>query len=152
MVVYRDVGVEDMAVICDHRYRMFAEMGTDTALLDAATDSFAVWLEPRLADGRYFGFVAEDAGAVVGGVGLYLYEWPPAPLHPASGSRALVSNVFVEPAYRGHGIATELMRRTEAELARRGVAYATLSASDAGRPVYEKLGWVATNEMAKVLR
>ena len=152
MVVYREVGVEDMAVICDHRYRMFAEMGTDAAALDAASDSFALWLAPRLANGRYFGFVAEDAGAVVGGVGLYLYEWPPAPLHPASGSRALVSNVFVEPAYRGHGIATELMRRTEAELARRGVAYATLSASDAGRPVYEKLGWVATNEMAKVLR
>ncbi len=61
-----------------------------------------------------------------------------------------MSNVFVEPAYRGRGIAAELMRKAEAELARRGVAYATLSASNAGRPVYEKLGWKATNEMAKV--
>ena len=150
MLAYRNLRPEDAAVICDHRRRMFAEMGTDADVLDKASDSFAVWLGPRLADGRYFGFLAEDAGAVVGGVGLYLYEWPPAPLHPVSGSRALVSNVFVEPAYRGRGIAAELMRKAEAELTRRGVAYATLSASNAGRPVYEKLGWKATNEMAKV--
>jgi len=127
-------------------------MGTDAAVLDAASESFAVWLAPRLADGRYFGLMAEGAGVIVGGVGLSLYDWPPGPLHPAGGSRALVSNVFVEPAYRGRGIASELMVRAEAELKQRGVAYATLIASEAGRPVYEKLAWKATNEMAKALR
>ncbi len=77
MVVYRNVVAEDAAAICDHRRRMFAEMGTDADLLDAASDSFAVWLGPRLADGRYFGFVAEDGGAVVAGVGLSMYDWQP---------------------------------------------------------------------------
>lgn len=152
MFVYRAVRYEDAVVICDHRRRMFAEMGTDAEVLDTASDSFAVWLGSRLADGRYFGFMAEDAGVIVGGVGLSLYDWPPGPLHPASDSRALVSNVFVEPAYRGRGIASELMRRAEAELKQRGVAYAALIASKAGRPVYEKLGWKVTNEMAKALR
>jgi GNAT superfamily N-acetyltransferase len=151
MIVYRVVRSEDAAVICDHRRRMFAEMGTDAGVLDAASDSFAIWLEPRLADGRYFGFMAEDEGAVVAGVGLYLYDWPPGPLHSASDRRALVLNVYVEPVYRGRGIATELMRWAEAELERRGVAYATLAASAAGRPVYERLGWAATTEMAKAL-
>jgi GNAT superfamily N-acetyltransferase len=130
---------------------MFVEMGTDAAVLDLASDSFAVWLAPRLADGRYFGTIAEDAGVVVAGMGLSMYDWPPGPLHPASDQRALVSNVFVEPEYRGRGIATELMRRAEMELKRRGVAFAMLTASVAGRPVYEKLGWKATNDMSKVL-
>lgn len=130
---------------------MFAEMGTDAATLDAMSETYAVWLPPRLEDGRYFGFLAEDAGVVVAGVGLLLMDWPPGPLHPRHDKRGFVLDVFVESAYRGHGLATELMKRAEEELLGRGVMYAALQASKMGRPVYERLGWGATNEMGKAL-
>lgn len=151
MIAIRAVRVGDLAVICGHRRRMFADNAFDAATLDAMDGPFAAWLQPRLEDGRYFGFMAEDAGAVVSGIGLMLVDWPPHPLHPVNSERGYILNVYVEPAYRGTGLAVELMRRGVEEFARRGVVYATLHASAMGRPVYEKLGWGGTTEMARGL-
>jgi len=151
MISIRAVRADDFATICAHRQLMFAEMGTEAATLDAASESYAAWLAPRLADGGYFGFFAEDHGVAIGGVGLRLLDFPPGPLHPHSEKRALVLDVYVQPEYRGRGVAAELMRRAEQELKERGIVYATLQASAMGRPLYEKLGWSATAEMGKVL-
>ena len=130
---------------------MFEEAGFPASALDLMDESFPAWLAPRLGDGRYFGFVAEDEGAVAGGIGLVLLEWPPHPLHPTAEKRGYILNVFVEPEYRGRGLAQELMLRAEDEFRMRGVTFAVLHASAMGRPVYERLGWDATSEMSKGL-
>lgn len=114
-------------------------------------DPFAAWLAPRLADGRYFGFVLENDGRVIAGVGLILLDWPPHFLHPYNAERGYILNVFVEPEYRGQGLAKKLMVLADEEFCRRGVAFAVLHASDMGRPVYEGLGWMAMPEMGKAL-
>jgi predicted acetyltransferase len=82
---------------------------------------------------------------------LFILDWPPHFLHPDSSERGYVLNVFVEPEYRGHGLARELMRRAEDEFKRRGVHFLVLHASKLGRPVYEKTGWEQTAEMAKAV-
>lgn len=151
MKTIRPVRTGDLAAVCVHRRRMFEEAGFAAATLDEMDGPFAAWLAPRLEDGRYFGFVAEDEGAVIAGIGLVLLDWPPHPLHPATMQRGYILNVFVEPAYHGRGLALELMLRAEEEFRTRGVTYAVLHASALGRPVYEKLGWAATAEMAKAL-
>jgi GNAT superfamily N-acetyltransferase len=150
-IVIRPVRCDDFAVICAHRRLMFAEMGTAAATLDLASEAYAAWLAPRLTDGRYFGFFAEDQGAVIGGVGLRIMDFPPNPNHPATDQRGFVLDMYVQPEYRGRGIAADLMRRAEKEMQERGIVYATLQASEMGRPLYEKLGWGATSEMGKVL-
>ena len=126
-------------------------MGWEPAKLARAMDSFAVWVAAGLEDDSYFGFMAEDAGVVVAGIGLMLIEWPPHPLHPESSHRGYILNLFVDPGYRRQGLAGRLMESAEAEFRRRGVSYAVLHASKMGRPVYEGLGWVESPEMAKVL-
>ena len=151
MISIRTLGVGDTAAICAHRYRMYEEMGFEAEKLDAMREPFAAWLKPRLEDGRYFGFAVEDGGAVVAGVGLQLLDWPPGPNHPTSDVRGYILNVFVEPEFRGRGIARMLMQRAEEEFRARGVAYGMLHASVKGRPVYEGLGWTMTNQMGKIL-
>jgi GNAT superfamily N-acetyltransferase len=151
MITIRPLDADDFAAICAHRYRMYAEMGSETAALDAMREPFAAWLKPRLADGRYFGFVGEAEGAVVAGIGLQLLDWPPGPNHPESDVRGYILNVFVEPEFRGRGIARTLMERAEEEFRARGVVYGMLHASVKGRLVYEGLGWTMTNQMGKVL-
>jgi GNAT superfamily N-acetyltransferase len=145
----RPVEPRDLDLICEHRKRMFAEAGRPTEELIPMAENFRLWLEPRLADGRYFGFLLEDAGQVIAGVGLILLDFPPHFLHPTSSARGYILNVFVEPSHRGRGLATRLMELSEAEFARRGVEFLVLHASDMGRPVYEKMGWFNMPEMAK---
>jgi GNAT superfamily N-acetyltransferase len=130
---------------------MFAEMGTDPTTLEAASTLYAAWLAPRLGDGSYFGFLAEHQGEVIAGVGLRIMDFPPNPNDQTSNRRGFVLDMYVQPEYRGQGIANRLMEMGEEELRSRGIAYATLQASAAGRPLYEKLGWKATTEMGKKL-
>jgi GNAT superfamily N-acetyltransferase len=145
----RTLSAGDQDVICRHREAMFLEMGRDPKLVAAMSLPFRSWLEDRLAQKRYFGFVAEQDGRVVGGVGMMVIDWPPHPSHPLQNSRGYILNLYVDPDHRGKGLARRLMQAAEDQFARLGIDFMTLHASDAGRSVYASLGWQATTEMAK---
>lgn len=139
----------DLELVCRHREQMFREAGRDEGVLQSMTAHFREWLRPHLRDRSYFGYLLSDAHQPVAGIGLMLIDWPPHPSHPVSDRRGYVLNVYVEPAYRRRGLARELMQLAEAEFARRGVQFAILHATEAGRDLYAGLGWSATTEMAK---
>jgi GNAT superfamily N-acetyltransferase len=111
-------------------------------------EPFRAWLQSKLAAGLYGGWIAETAGAPVGGLGLMEIDWPPHPLHPTQDRRGYILNVFVEPEHRGRGVAGELMRLAREEGRRRGLEMMVLHATAMGRPMYEKLGWTQTAEMS----
>jgi GNAT superfamily N-acetyltransferase len=104
-----------------------------------------------MAAGVYLGWVVEDEGRVAASAGLLLIDWPPHPFHPTSDRRAYVLNVFVETEFRGRGLAHALLERCVAEARERGVGVVTLHASDAGRPIYEQMGFEPTSEMMYTL-
>jgi len=146
----RPVGPRDLETIVRHRAGMFRESGCPEGDLAAMSAGFRPWLESRLADGTYFGWMIEADGEPVAGLGMMVLDWPPHLYHPADSRRAYVLNVFVEPEYRGKGLASELMREAVAEAERRGIVFMTLHASSQGQPLYEKLGWKQTSEMSFV--
>jgi ribosomal protein S18 acetylase RimI-like enzyme len=145
----RVVAPADLDLICHHREEMFRDAGSDGQSLAVMTENFRPWLEQRLADGSYFGFILIATGEPAGGVGLMLIDWPPHPLHPAQDRRGYVLNLFVEPEFRRRGLAGELMRLAQTELDRRGVQFAILHATEKGMPLYRQLGWDTTSEMAR---
>ncbi|CAN5373445.1 hypothetical protein BH09PSE2_BH09PSE2_06940 [soil metagenome] len=57
-------------------------------------------------------------------------------------------NVWVDPLHRGRGLAKRLMQELQTEAHRLGVFFLVLHATDAGRPLYERMNWRATNEMS----
>jgi GNAT superfamily N-acetyltransferase len=64
-----------------------------------------------------------------------------------AGREALVMNVYVAPEFRRRGLARHLME-TILEWARgAGIPRMVLHASGEGRPLYESMGFVPTNEM-----
>lgn len=142
----------DLDLICQHRVAMFTDGGrrapSDLATMDSA---FRLWLEPRLADGRYFGFIVEDDDKPIAGIGLMELDWPPHPSHQEDDSRGYVLNMFVEPSYRKKGIAQMLLDRADLEFKRRDLKYAILNTTSAGRSLYEQAGWQATTEMGKMI-
>jgi GNAT superfamily N-acetyltransferase len=155
MVTTRPVTPADLDLICRQREEMFRESnapGRSDDLLREMTAAFRVWLRPRLRDGSYFGYIAEEESAIVGGIGLMVIDWPPHPSHPYEDRRGYVLNVFVEPSHRGRGVAKMLMRLGEEEFATRGVSFAILHATRMGRPLYEKTGWAQTSEMSKQMQ
>jgi GNAT superfamily N-acetyltransferase len=71
---------------------------------------------------------------------LTVIEKPANPFFPC-GRSGYVLGVFTEPAYRGQGLATQIMAQILAEAKRLALDTVTLSASDMGKGIYEKLGF-----------
>jgi ribosomal protein S18 acetylase RimI-like enzyme len=155
MVTTRPISPDDLDLICRHREEMFRASnapGRSDELLRTMTASFRIWIEPRLRDGSYFGYIAEEDSAAVAGIGLMIIDWPPHPSHPTQDKRGYVLNVFVEPTHRRRGLGKMLTGLGEAEIARRGVSFAILHATRMGRPLYEQIGWTQTSEMSKQVK
>ncbi|MGO4328795.1 GNAT family N-acetyltransferase [Cupriavidus sp. 2TAF22] len=148
----RELGPDDIDLVCRHREEMFREAGRSDDVLRTMTGRFRPWLAPRLGDGSYFGFVLMDHGQAVAGIGLMAIDWPPHPAHPTQDKRGYVLNVYVEKSHRKQGLGRRLMQLAEDEFARRDVQYAILHATEMGRSLYVALGWHATTEMAKGVR
>lgn len=151
----RLVTTADAAVLARHRAEMFRDMG------DLADDHYGALLaaaereiEAGLASGDYVGFVASPhgrPGEIVAGAGIQIRKLLPRPLEGNAGIRtgpeAIVLNVFTERAWRRRGIAERLMQHVIDWARTHGMARLVLHASPDGRPLYERLGFVPTNEM-----
>lgn len=141
----------DIPTIVTHRRKMFEDMQVaKPEAIERGTEAALPWLEDRFASGYYRGWLAVNAaGEVVAGAGLMLLDWPPGPIdHTAT--RGYILNVYTEQAYRRRGLARRLVQRLMDWCYDNGIYTVTLHASEAGRPIYESLGFRASNEMRLV--
>lgn len=138
----------DAPAIARHRRLMFMDMGhTDPEKLDVMESACVDWVRIRLASEEYLAWLAVSAeGAAVSGAGLWIQPAMPRPVDMC-GRRGYILNVYTYPEYRRRGLAGQLVRRTVKWCRDQGINYVALHATEAGRPIYEKLGFKAGNEM-----
>lgn len=148
MLTTRQATVEDAALITAHRKAMFADaQDAPEEVLDEMSRHFEPWVRRMMAGDKYAGWITSDGDRPVASAGLLILDWAPHFLDPVGDQRGYILNVFVEPEYRGQGLAKKLTRECLEEARRRGIGVVALHASRKGRPVYEKLGFTASNEM-----
>ena len=135
------------AIITEHRHKMFRDNGFATEdILTRMDEAFEPWVRERLRDSRYLGLLAEDKNVIVAGAGVFFGDFPPHWRH-AEATRAYILNVYTEPEVRDQGLAKQLMNRILEECRKRGVSTVVLHASPQGRPLYESMGFWASDEM-----
>jgi GNAT superfamily N-acetyltransferase len=127
---------------------MFRDMGyRDDRALELMAEKFRPWVEAKMRADEYLTWfaVAED-GAIAAGAGLWLMDWPPHML--GSGARrGNILNVYTETKFRRQGLARKLTLAAIEWCKKNRIDYVILHASEEGRPLYESLGFVGTNEM-----
>ena len=139
---------DDAALIATHRKAMFAAMqSADETVLETMRLNSEPWTRRMMLEDKYVGWIVSEDAKPVASAGLLILDWPPHLLDPAGERRGYLLNVFVEPDFRKRGLAHELVKLCLAEAARRGIVVVALHASDAGRPIYERLGFHTTSEM-----
>ena len=113
---------------------------------DVAAQSEAYYRD-ALTDGSHTGILAFDGDALVGTGGVSYYRVMPT-FHNPTGRCAYIMNMYVRPAHRRRGIATAMLDLLVADARRRGMGRIALEATDMGRPLYEKYGFIrAEGEM-----
>lgn len=137
----------DAELISEQRYRMFVDSGQgNDARLKEVAENFVPWVRERLIDGRYVGWLTAEDGQVVAGAGVLFMDFPPHWMDPEP-VRAYLLNVYVEPEFRGRGLARELLEMAMNDARQRGINVMSLHASEFGKPLYERNGFKSTNEM-----
>lgn len=89
--------------------------------------------------------LAFDAGVAVGCASISYIEIMPTFSHP-TGKRAHLMNVYTKAEYRRQGIAKRMVEMLIDNANRKGVTEISLDAIESGRPLYESLGFRASDE------
>ena len=148
----RETGPEDLEEILQHRRLMFLDMGHPVAVLDAIVETCRPHIQRYLAEGSYRGwFAVSSDGRVAAGVGLIITPLVSGPLAPENVNRAYLLNVYTYPEFRKRGLARELTQRAIEYCRFEGFKVLWLHASKFGRPIYESMGFEATNEMKLII-
>lgn len=149
----RRAGGADLRHILHHRRGMFEEMGfRDAPVLEHVEAVSREYFTEALRAGTYLGWMAEDSnGEVVGGGGIVVANWPGFP-GEKDAKRVWILNMYTEPRARHRGVAKKLMQAMIEWCRGEGYGSVSLHASDAGRPLYESMGFQPTNEMTSKLR
>ena len=134
------------------------EMFQDTG--DVSGDPFEILrakartrLEQWIDNRNYIGLLTtsvDEPETIVAGAGVQLQPILPRPLDVSTigeGRQGTIVNVFTEPQWRRRGIASRLVKEIIAWSKNEGLDRLLLHASDDGRSVYERLGFIAGNEM-----
>nr|WP_213807261.1 GNAT family N-acetyltransferase [Granulicella sp. dw_53] len=138
---------EDAELIAEQRCRMFVDSGqSDEGQMRLMVANFVPWVRTRLTDGSYVGWLVQEGEQVVAGAGMWLIDFPPHWMDPEP-VRAYLLNFYVDPAFRGEGLAYELLTTAVDEARRRGIKVVSLHASKFGKPLYARNGFEPTNEM-----
>lgn len=143
----REATIDDVGTLAEHRRRMFLEMGArDGARVDEMAAAFVPYAEATMPTGELEAWVAEADGEAIGGVAAVIQHVPPS-LRNVYGTIGYILNLYVAPGWRRQGVARALVETAVEALRDHGVGGAVLHASEQGRPLYEKLGFVASSEM-----
>jgi len=152
-IMIREATPADIPVLIRHRRSMWWDMGRqDLEVLEQMDVAAREYFSAAVPDGSYRGFLAvNDKDEVVGGGGIVISPWPGS-FRQEKPRRAMILNMYVEKPYRRRGIARALMEAMIEWCRNEDFGYVGLHASDEGRPLYEKLGFRATNEMRLELK
>jgi len=149
----RPAGVPDIVALVALRRFMFEAMGhQDQAALDRMAEASTRYMEQALPAGDFRAWVAEAGpeGPVIAGGGLVIHCMPPT-MRNLAGRAGYIMNLVTLPAWQRRGIATAILRTILDALRAEGVPAASLHASAAGRPLYEREGFEASKEMRLML-
>lgn len=112
-----------------------------------------IQLKQWIGNGDYVGWLAapvDKPEMIVGGAGVQLQPILPRPLDISTigeGRWGTIVNVFTEPQWRKRGIAGLLIKEIIVWSKNEQLNRLVLHASDEGRSIYERYGFVASNEM-----
>lgn len=148
-MIIRQARAADIPALVALRMELFCEVGelvtpqADPALWQATLDYFTQAMSEESALSWLAEADTQKGGKQIVAAGtLALFERPPYPGNLA-GMEGYLLNMYTRPQWRQQGIATALLDAITAFARSRQLGKVWLHASEQGRPLYERIGFVA---------
>lgn len=146
---YRRATIEDIDDLVRTRIIVLraANKLSDNADMSIVEQESDTYYRRALESGEHIAWLVYDNGTFIGAGGVSFYQVMPT-YHNPSGKKAYIMNMYTAPEYRRQGIAFHTLDLLVKDARKQGVSQIALEATDMGRPLYEKYGFVTMeNEM-----
>ena len=98
-----------------------------------------------LENSTHIAYLIYDKEIFVGAGGISYFQVMPT-YHNPTGRKAYIMNMYTKPDYRRRGIAFKTLDLLVADAKEKGITSISLEATDMGRPLYEKYGFIQMSD------
>jgi len=152
----REATEHDIPRLGIHHRKMFEEIlkkkgeSIDPSIPKALERTYAKKLKQELTDGSCKAWVIEHKNRIVASGAITIASLVPTP-KDLSSSVAYLHSMYTEKGYRNNSFANLIVERAIRFCRDNGINRVFLNASEAGRPIYERLGFRAAPEMMRLM-
>ena len=146
-LTYKKATIEDINLLTKSRMEVLKaanKLADDVDMAEVETQS-QDYYRKTLSDGTHTAYLVFDGDRFIGAGGLSYYRVMPT-YHNPSGNKVYIMNMYANPDYRRMGIVMKTLELLVADAKEKGIKAISLEATDMGRPLYEKFGFVKMND------
>lgn len=109
------------------------------------------YYKSALETGEHIAYLVYDNGSFIGAGGVSFYQVMPT-YHNPTGKKAYIMNMYTASEYRRQGIAFHTLDLLVKDIRKQGVSQITLEATEMGRLLYEKYGFVKMEDEMELIK
>ena len=149
---YKKATIDDIEVLTKTRIEVLRSANKLSGVVDMkkVEKTSYEYYKTALRNGTHTAYLVFDGEKFVGAGGVSYFQVLPT-YHNPSGYKAYIMNMYTNPEYRKNGIAIKTLGLLVEDARKRGVHAISLEATDMGKPLYEKFGFVKMNDEMELL-
>ena len=109
------------------------------------------YYKSALEIGEHIAYLVYDNENFIGAGGVSFYKVMPT-YHNPTGKKAYIMNMYTASEYRRQGITFHTLDLLVKDVRKQGVSQSTLEATEMGRPLYEKYGFVKMEDEMELIK
>ena len=109
------------------------------------------YYKSALETGEHIAYLVYDNETLIGAGGVSFYKVMPT-YHNPTGKKAYIMNMYTASEYRRQGIAFHTLDLLVKDIRKQGVSQITLEATEMGRLLYEKYGFVKMEDEMELIK
>ncbi len=142
-MIYKKATLDDLDILTGTRIEVLRaanQLSDDVDMSEVNARSYEYYRK-ALQDGTHIAYLIFDGDKFAGAGGVSFFQVMPT-YHNPSGRKAYIMNMYTKPEYRRRGIAFKTLDLLVHDAREKGIRAISLEATDMGRPLYEKYGFV----------
>ena len=109
------------------------------------------YYKSALETGEHIAYLVYDNENLIGAGGVSFYQVMPT-YHNPTGKKAYIMNMYTASEYRRQGIAFHTLDLLVKDIRKQGISQITLEATEMGRLLYEKYGFVKMEDEMELIK
>ena len=146
-IEYRKATINDLAVLTETRIEVLRAANrlkdnVDMSEVRRQSEEYYIY---ALNNDTHVAYLVYDKEKIIGTGGISYFQVMPT-YHNPTGRKAYIMNMYTNPEYRRKGIALKTLDLLVEDAKAKGITAISLEATDMGKPLYEKYGFIKMND------